>query len=227
MAFSRITTSIANPCRRLESFGHMSRLSSRCLRRFHSHGSKSSKSRLGKSGVESAVLKLPSVDQIEAFVQELESSKAQHSQTHEIRKPDTRAGFLGHYEKPGGFSFRVGDIVVHRLHGQVGVIAERFDTCQLGGQWFKFNSPPGMNFMQPFYSILVSMPGSSFIRHGGQSSHRRWDAAADGPPPSIQHPDLAHLFCELDAAGARYLPRYAGAAGEEGVMVPEWDERDT
>ncbi|CAK0834713.1 unnamed protein product, partial [Prorocentrum cordatum] len=89
----------------------------------------------------------------------------------------TKQGFLGHYERPGEYAFQVGDIVVHRGHGQVGVVAERFDVCQLGDEWHRANAPEGMTQGQPFYTILVDLPGRPFERHGAQSSHRRWEPA--------------------------------------------------
>mmetsp|Transcript_15514 Transcript_15514/g.48844 ORF Transcript_15514/g.48844 Transcript_15514/m.48844 type:complete len:212 (+) Transcript_15514:191-826(+) len=138
---------------------------------------------------------------------------------------DARRGFLGHYELPGRYAFRVGDIVVHRGHGQVGVVVERFDVCQLSEAWHAANAPPGMTRDQPFYTILVSLPGQKFTRHGAQSSHRRWDAERDGgPPPPVQHPDVPRFFGELDAAAARYEPLNA-AAREQEVHVKEWDRQ--
>lgn len=149
-----------------------------------------------------------------------------HHQANSIREElDARKGFLGHYEAPGEFAFRVGDIVVHRIHGQVGVVAERFDKCQLGPEWLTANAPPGMNPFQPYYTILVSMPGQNFTRHGAQSSHRRWDSSVDGGSASpIDHPEVATLFGELSGAEGRYKPLDAAAAAQE-VDTPEWDRR--
>mmetsp|Transcript_7984 Transcript_7984/g.16758 ORF Transcript_7984/g.16758 Transcript_7984/m.16758 type:complete len:312 (-) Transcript_7984:93-1028(-) len=136
---------------------------------------------------------------------------------------DPKLGFLGHYEQPGRFAFRVGDIVVHRGHGQVGVVAERFRVCQLGEEWVAANMPRGMTAWQPFYTILVSVPGQGFSRHGAQSSHRRWDIARDGGEPSpVQHPEVNRLFGKFDASAARYEPLVEASSREE--VVPEWDK---
>ena len=86
---------------------------------------------------------------------------------------DSKLGFLDHYEEAGKYAFRVGDILVHRGHGQFGVVLERFDVCQLSEEWHAANALPGMTQEQPFYTILVSVPGQGFTRHGAQSSHRR------------------------------------------------------
>eukprot|EP00927_Polykrikos_kofoidii_P046584 TRINITY_DN40772_c0_g1_i1.p1 TRINITY_DN40772_c0_g1~~TRINITY_DN40772_c0_g1_i1.p1 ORF type:complete len:230 (-),score=33.53 TRINITY_DN40772_c0_g1_i1:34-723(-) len=141
-----------------------------------------------------------------------------------LQSRNPKAGFLGHYEEVGQFAFRVGDIVVHRSLGQVGVIAERFTVCQLGREWLEANSAPGMNAMQPFYSILVSLQGHSFTRHGAQSSHRRWETAVDGHPPQpVHHPDMAALFGELDVGSARYRPFDEDASKQE-ILADEWDK---
>eukprot|EP00747_Dinoflagellata_sp_TGD_P192387 gnl/TRDRNA2_/TRDRNA2_57161_c0_seq1.p1 gnl/TRDRNA2_/TRDRNA2_57161_c0~~gnl/TRDRNA2_/TRDRNA2_57161_c0_seq1.p1 ORF type:complete len:333 (-),score=42.94 gnl/TRDRNA2_/TRDRNA2_57161_c0_seq1:301-1299(-) len=136
---------------------------------------------------------------------------------------DVKKGYLGHYEEPGRFAFCIGDIVVHRLHGQIGVVAERYDVCQLGELWMALNAPPGMNPMQPFYTILVNTQGMNFTRHGAQSSHRRWDISVDGiVAPPIDHPDVADSFGRLDAASARYQLLNESAAVQE-TLSPEWD----
>merc|ERR1712232_170832 len=133
-------------------------------------------------------------------------------------------GFLGHYYQPGEYAFRVGDIVVHRGHGQLGVVAERFEECQLSEAWFNQNAPPGMRRKQPFYSVLVSVAG--FTRHAAQSSHRLWDFKKDGgPPPAIQHPELEMYFLDemlLEGSEARYQPLDKDAAAQQ-RLVPEWD----
>lgn len=139
---------------------------------------------------------------------------------------DTKLGYLGHYERPGAFTFRVGDIVVHRGHGQIGVVAERFDRCQLSEAWHKANAPPGMTREQPFYTILVSLPGQKFTRHGAQSSHRRWRSEIDGgQPPAVQHPDVNRFFRKFDPAAARYEPVDEAATAQE-IIVSEWDVRN-
>jgi len=138
---------------------------------------------------------------------------------------DPKLGFLGHYEQPGAYAFRVGDVVVHRRHRQVGVVAERFRVCTLSEEWHAMNCPKGMTAWQPFYTILVLLPtGQAIARHGAQSSHRRWDRALDGgDPPDVQHPDMPQFFGEFDAAAARYEPLDEAAAAQE-VLAPEWDK---
>eukprot|EP00930_Biecheleria_cincta_P049398 TRINITY_DN3460_c0_g1_i1.p1 TRINITY_DN3460_c0_g1~~TRINITY_DN3460_c0_g1_i1.p1 ORF type:complete len:558 (+),score=84.56 TRINITY_DN3460_c0_g1_i1:37-1674(+) len=136
---------------------------------------------------------------------------------------DPKLGFLGCYEQPGRYAFRVGDIVVHRGHGQFGVVAERFHVCQLDEDWVKANFPPGMTVWQPFYSILVGTAGQSFTRHGAQSSHRRWDTSRDGEAQPVQHPDVERLFSGLDIASARYQPRDQAAADQK-LLANEWDK---
>lgn len=139
---------------------------------------------------------------------------------------DPKLGFLGRYEQPGAYAFRVGDIVVHRAHGQVGVVTERFRVCQLSEEWHAANAPPGLTTWQPFYTILVNMPGRSFTRHGAQSSHRKWDAAIDGgEPPPVQHPDVPRFFGEFDATAARYQPLDEAAAAQQ-VTACEWDKAE-
>eukprot|EP00933_Yihiella_yeosuensis_P016264 TRINITY_DN13965_c1_g2_i3.p2 TRINITY_DN13965_c1_g2~~TRINITY_DN13965_c1_g2_i3.p2 ORF type:complete len:223 (+),score=48.59 TRINITY_DN13965_c1_g2_i3:645-1313(+) len=137
---------------------------------------------------------------------------------------DPWAGFLGEYEKPGAYAFRIGDIVVHRKFGQVGVVAERFDVCQLGPEWMAANAPPGMSRDQPFYTILMDgVPNVDFTRHGAQSSHRRYDVTRDGPLRPIQHKDITRLFGKLD----RKLMRYELSEGEDNSkeeLVEEWDK---
>eukprot|EP00928_Gymnodinium_smaydae_P056381 TRINITY_DN39772_c0_g1_i1.p1 TRINITY_DN39772_c0_g1~~TRINITY_DN39772_c0_g1_i1.p1 ORF type:complete len:215 (+),score=15.39 TRINITY_DN39772_c0_g1_i1:43-687(+) len=147
------------------------------------------------------------------------SQKARHS-----KHRDPQLGFLGHYEEPGHYAFRVGDIVVHRGHGQLGVVLERFEVCQMSDEWFAANAPPGMTRNQPFYTILVSQPGRKFTRHGAQSSHRRWDTSRDGAyPPPVQHPDVTRLFGKLDRVAARYEARDPEALNQE-VNAKEWDK---
>mmetsp|Transcript_39698 Transcript_39698/g.71284 ORF Transcript_39698/g.71284 Transcript_39698/m.71284 type:complete len:197 (-) Transcript_39698:239-829(-) len=137
---------------------------------------------------------------------------------------DMKLGFLGHYERPGAYAFRVGDIVVHRGHGQVGVIVERFDRCQLSEAWLKANALPGMTGEQPFYTILVSSDGERFTRHGAQSSHRRWDPELDGgQAPPVRHPDIKRYFKLFDVAAARYEPLDKEAAAQD-IRRPEWDK---
>lgn len=156
-----------------------------------------------KSGGRDGDIKLPSEDVIAAIVQQLES----RDRPPQRRRPEL--GLLGKYEQPGGYAFRVGDVVVHRVYSQVGVVAERFEVCQMSEEWHRANGPQGMNRHQPFYSILVNMPGFAFTRHGAQSSHRRWDPSLDGGlPPPISHPDFQELFfVDLDGENVRYTPR--------------------
>lgn len=138
---------------------------------------------------------------------------------------DPKLGFLGHYEQPGAYAFRVGDVVVHRGHGQVGVVAERFRVCRMGEEWTAMNCPKGMTAWQPFYTILLILPnGEALTRHGAQSSHRRWDRTLDGgDPPDVQHPDMSQFFGEFDAVSARYQPLDEAAAAQE-IVASEWDK---
>jgi len=138
---------------------------------------------------------------------------------------DPKLGFLGQYEQPGAYAFRVGDVIVHRRHGQVGVVAERFRVCTMSEEWHAMNCPKGMTAWQPFYTILVILPtGEALTRHGAQSSHRKWDRALDGEePPAVHHPDMSQFFGDFDAAAARYQPLDEAAAAQE-ILVPEWDK---
>lgn len=136
---------------------------------------------------------------------------------------DPNLGFLGHYEQPGAYAFRVGDVIVHRGHGQVGVVTERFRVCKLSEEWHAMNCPKGMIAWQPFYTILMVLAdGEALTQHGFQSCHRRWDRALDGgDPPAVEHPDMSRFFGDFDAATARYQPLDEAAAAQE-ILVPEW-----
>eukprot|EP00933_Yihiella_yeosuensis_P061035 TRINITY_DN63854_c0_g1_i1.p1 TRINITY_DN63854_c0_g1~~TRINITY_DN63854_c0_g1_i1.p1 ORF type:complete len:248 (-),score=35.97 TRINITY_DN63854_c0_g1_i1:92-835(-) len=130
-------------------------------------------------------------------------------------------GFLGEFEAPGEYAFRVGDIVLHRKHGQIGVVVERFENCQMSDEWFTVNAAPGMTRDQPFYTILIDSgmrtQMSTFTRHGAQSSHRRFDPDKDGTPEPIRHRDVKSFLKNyvFDPKEARYRPNEALRSASE------------
>jgi len=137
---------------------------------------------------------------------------------------DSVLGFLGHYETPGAYAFRAGDVLIHRGRGDVGIVVERCEECQIPEEWIRRNFPAGMRKRQPFYSILVSKLG--FTRHGAQSSHRLWDVTVDGPPPQIEHPEFRKWFSGkmlVEHSNPHYRPRNKTAAAQK-VLTKQWDQ---
>lgn len=188
-----------------------------------------SRESLGKRPPVHALTAAPGEDEAPEPIPPAEPQQKQKARrkAKKAKMADPVKGFLGHYEKPGAFAFRVGDVVVHRGHGQVGVVQERFDEMGLSDDWFNANAAPGMRKRQPFYSILVGGMGGKFTRHGAQSSHRLWDDAQDRSSPKVDHPEVSKYFGELviDGSHARYHPKDFRDANQI-VDVVEWDKRE-
>eukprot|EP00667_Euglena_gracilis_P022470 EG_transcript_25050 len=113
------------------------------------------------------------------------------------------------------YKFQVGDIVAHRMHGQVGVVAECFAMNMMPDAWIdqnlgSFDAKTRASLLQnPWYTILIdsrTMPQSpDFVRYGSEITHTLYR----GPPlDAIHHRLLPHLFSRFDTDTLRYVPRY-------------------
>eukprot|EP00756_Hemistasia_phaeocysticola_P047123 Hpha_TRINITY_DN21046_c0_g1::TRINITY_DN21046_c0_g1_i1::g.103410::m.103410 len=98
--------------------------------------------------------------------------------------------------------YSVGDVLVHRLWGHVGVVMHVYRSCGQPAEWVEANlGDPNHPFVQePWYDILLDESAGGFMRHGSHHTHER-----------LTHTPVTHsvlrevLGWEFDPQNGRYI----------------------
>jgi hemimethylated DNA binding protein len=109
------------------------------------------------------------------------------------------------------FELEVGDVVVHKEHGHVGVVAERFAVSMMPDAWFQqhlggLDSPM---LQSPWYLVLVDDrclgQQKRLVRYGSELTHARHDKCTGG---KILHGRLQYYFRGYNHETRRFIPQH-------------------
>lgn len=123
-----------------------------------------------------------------------------------VRSAASRNGTLVHQN----YKFEVGQVVVHKTLGQLGVVADRLPICFETNDWIEaqLGSCNDHRMSEPWYLILVARHDthpatSAMTRYGSEVSHELFEEKG-----SIGvHPLLPNFFKGFDTTTGRYIPR--------------------
>ncbi|KAL6764350.1 hypothetical protein V8C86DRAFT_2474337 [Haematococcus lacustris] len=124
-------------------------------------------------------------------------------------------------EYTGGSTFkprlRLGQRIVHRVHGYRGVVVGWDAQCCEAEDWVEANGGAGVNQAQPFYHVLVDQRDWEFDAYQPPVAYVAeelcWTPEDGGPPPAAmpRHPNAPGPFLSAGVAGSP-VPTTASSA---------------
>eukprot|EP01064_Diplonema_japonicum_P021290 TRINITY_DN30822_c0_g1_i1.p1 TRINITY_DN30822_c0_g1~~TRINITY_DN30822_c0_g1_i1.p1 ORF type:complete len:200 (+),score=18.32 TRINITY_DN30822_c0_g1_i1:88-687(+) len=101
--------------------------------------------------------------------------------------------------------FKDGDVVRHRVFGDVGVVVARHTHCTMGKAWLTRNmgSPSHPFSSEPWYDIVLDQQHGGFTRHG---AHRNHEVVRS----KVNHPVLQSEGWHYDPSAGKYTPPSRG-----------------
>eukprot|EP01062_Namystynia_karyoxenos_P014898 TRINITY_DN15397_c0_g1_i2.p1 TRINITY_DN15397_c0_g1~~TRINITY_DN15397_c0_g1_i2.p1 ORF type:complete len:232 (+),score=62.09 TRINITY_DN15397_c0_g1_i2:88-696(+) len=96
--------------------------------------------------------------------------------------------------------FELGQVVIHKVFRQVGVVLDRHERCKQDTEWILSNvgSLDSPLLKEDWYDILLDVDAGGFVRHGARRTH----SALKNTP--VEHPLLARSGWGFDPGSGRY-----------------------